>query len=808
MIANATPVLSTALAGWDSAETLRLLIQVSPAATIVLDHTGQVVLWNPAAARLFGWAPDEVLGQPHPIVPEEKRDEYQALFARVLQGETLTGLEIRRRRRDGHLVDLDASAAPVPDSNGGFRGAMVVFTDQTERKQTERERDRLREQVVANEALLHETGRLARVGGWELDLATLRPRFTEEIYCIHEVTPDFLPTLKEAIHFYAPEARPIIEQAVRQGIADGTPWDLELPFRTATGRPLWVRAIGRAVFRDGKAVKLVGSFQDITERRRAEESLRESELRFRVAFEHAPAGMAVAVNENTLTAATIQQGGGGRNVKVNRALCDFFGCTAEEALTADAVQFVLSRTHPDDLAADVAQFQRVLAGEIDTYHLEKRYLRPSGEVRWGDLSICVARNAAGQIDFVISHVIDITERKRAEDEHRRLEVQMLHVQKLESLGVLAGGIAHDFNNLLTSMLGYTSLALQDLPNDSPARPFLDEVERAASRAADLTQQMLAYSGKGRFVVQKLDLSRLVREMAQLLQTVVSKKAVFQFDCTSSLPPIEADATQLRQVVMNLITNASDALEDQCGLIRMRTGVLHLEQPSLHSPFAGDALPGDYVFLEVTDSGQGMSPEIQARIFDPFFTTKFTGRGLGLAATLGIVRGHRGVIKVVSAPGQGSTFQVLLPRAEMLPVEPAGPARPRDSWHGQGTILVVDDEAGVRAVVGRVLEAAGFRVLAARDGAEGLELFERQRTEVVAMLLDLTMPRKGGLDIFRELRRLQPGLPVFLMSGYSEEEVKTRCAGLEFAGFLEKPFHLDNLVAVIRAGLEGRPSNSP
>jgi hypothetical protein len=244
--------------------------------------------------------------------------------------------------------------------------------------------------------------------------------------------------------------------------------------------------------------------------------------------------------------------------------------------------------------------------------------------------------------------------------------------------------------------------------------------------------MLAYSGKGHFVIQAVDLSRLVHEMVQLLQTVVSRKAVFLFECAAGLPAIEADVAQLRQVVMTLITNASDALEGEAGLIRVRTGVLHLDQPALHSPYATDARPGDYVFLEVADTGLGMSPEVQARIFDPFFTTKFTGRGLGLAAVLGIVRGHRGAIKVSSTPGEGSSFQVLFPRAEAVPAgldlaaHAGGAAPTRQTWRGHGTVLVVDDEEGVRLVVRRTLEAAGFQVVAAADGAEALALFGQRR----------------------------------------------------------------------------------
>lgn len=309
MSADSAQVMPTALSGWDSAEVLRLLIQVSPAATVVLNPAGQVVLWNPAAVRLFGWTSEETLGRPHPIVPEEKRTEYHHLFARVLQGETLTGLEIRRCRRDGTWIDLNASGSPVPDGRGGVLGVMLVFTDETERKRVERERDRLREQLEESEELLRETGQMARVGGWELDLHSLRVRWTPEVYRFHAIDPSYQPTLQEAINFFAPEARPLIEQAVRRGIADGTPWDLELPFPTP-GKLLWLRAIGKAVCRDGKAVKLLGCFQDVTDRRRVEESLCESELRFRVAFEHASAGIAIAVNEHNLASDPFPSKGG------------------------------------------------------------------------------------------------------------------------------------------------------------------------------------------------------------------------------------------------------------------------------------------------------------------------------------------------------------------------------------------------------------------------------------------------------------------------------------------------------------------
>jgi nitrogen-specific signal transduction histidine kinase len=378
-----------------------------------------------------------------------------------------------------------------------------------------------------------------------------------------------------------------------------------------------------------------------------------------------------------------------------------------------------------------------------------------------------------------------------------LEAQMQQSQKLESLGILAGGIAHDFNNLLTAILGHANLALMDLGPESLARDSLIEIEKASCRAAELCRQMIAYAGKGRFTLEPIDLSCLLDELAHLLQVSIPKKVTLRRQLSEGLPAIQADTAQLRQVAMNLVINAAEAIGDAEGTITISTGaVLCGEDYSTGGGLIEPPRPGLHVYLEVADTGCGMDAQTRARIFDPSFTTKFAGRGLGLAAVLGIVRSHRGALNVESEKGRGAKIRVLFPAcaSTVMPAKPGGsPLR----WLGTGTVLLVDDEEPVRIVAGRMLERCGFGVLHARDGREALELFRAHAAEIVCVLLDLAMPRMDGEETFRELRRIQPDVRVVLASGYSDEEVAQRFQSSGLAGLIEKPYRLEALGAKLR-----------
>ena len=379
-------------------------------------------------------------------------------------------------------------------------------------------------------------------------------------------------------------------------------------------------------------------------------------------------------------------------------------------------------------------------------------------------------------------------------------------QKLESLGVLAGGIAHDFNNLLTAILGNTELALDRDQDDPVLRTALQRIEATTQRGSDLARQLLAYAGKAHFAVQPIDLNAILREMGDLLAVSISKKVLVRQDLQPGLPPVEADAAQFQQVVMNLVINASEAIGDQPGTVTLRTRSVSYGKADLSAAFPGQVLePGPYVRMEVEDDGVGMDAETIGRIFDPFFTTKFTGRGLGLSAMLGIVRGHRAGIRVESTPGEGTLFILLFPASESAVAQLVPDPEPSSPM--AGTVLVVDDEGIIRDLARSALEGAGFRVLEARDGLEAVEFFEANRERVDLVLLDMTMPRMGGAEAFRHIRNLAPDTLVLLTSGYTQKDALESLVDLPPDGFLPKPFRIRELVGKVRDILHNRNSKN-
>jgi PAS domain S-box-containing protein len=483
--------------------------------------------------------------------------------------------------------------------------------------------------------------------------------------------------------------------------------------------------------------------------------------------------------------------------EANHSAAHLLGVQPRFLVGKTLVSFVALEDRPR-LRGEIGRWQSEPAAKSIELRLHPR----GGETFDASLTLSVARGGPRDQAFGFRWLVrdisahhQLTQELRNREEVARREAEAseahaYHVQKLESIGVLAGGIAHDFNNLLHVVLGNADLARLHVPGDSPAREHLDEVVRATQRAAELTQQLLAYSGRGALESRQLDLSREVREMATLLRTAISKQATLKWDLSPELPPVTADPTQLRQLVMNLITNASDALGEGSGTITLRTGVVESAE--------SDAEPPDSVFLEVSDTGCGMDTDTLQRIFDPFFSTKFTGRGLGLAAVMGIVESHQGHVRIRTAPSEGTSFRVVLPavagKAEAPPRRLTGAG-----WRGQGTVLVVEDEEGVREVVGRMLERLGFQVITATDGVDALRVLGEHADGVAAVLLDLSMPRMGGPETVQLLRERSPGLPVVLMSGYTEQDMASKIlngAG-GAVGFLQKPFLPEDLSSVLR-----------
>jgi len=529
--------------------------------------------------------------------------------------------------------------------------------------------------------------------------------------------------------------------------------------------------------------RMIVSFVDVSERLDEQRSRVEVEERNRALIENVPLGIVVH--------------SAGRVDFANPYMLRLVGASSpDEAVGQPVMRFV-----PPDSREVVAERLRVLYGKASGGPpIEERFLKLDGTPVDVEVSASSVEYAGRPASLVL--VTDITERKRAEEERRSLEAQVRQAQRLESLGILAGGVAHDFNNLLVSILGRTELARLELPADSPVQAQLEAVDAAARQAADLARQMLAYAGQGRFDVRRLDVNTTLSAMRRLVEASVSHKATLRWELVDGLPPIAADGTQLRQVLLNLVTNASEALEGGHGVIVIRSGAAVLDPASTRSTWTG-LLPaaGDYVFVEVEDTGVGMDAAACARLFDPFYSTKFTGRGLGLAAVLGIVRGHRGTIDVKSEPGVGTRLRVYFPATQGAVDIAPKEARDVQEWRASGTVLVVDDDASVLDVAGVMLRRMGFTVATATDGLEALAHLS-SGAAVDLVLLDLTMPRMDGEQTLVELRRTHADLPVLLSSGYGETDVARRIQSDPATRFVGKPYTYRGLLAAVRGALGG------
>jgi two-component system cell cycle sensor histidine kinase/response regulator CckA len=586
------------------------------------------------------------------------------------------------------------------------------------------------------------------------------------------------------------------------------PYDQLVRYRHRDGSTVWVRCRGIVIRdKDGKPLRMLGAHNDLTALKEAEQQLREHEEE----LEQANATLELRVAERTAELQVSRE----RFELVTKATQDavwdldlvnghlwwsenydlLFGPRPQDS--AESWDWWTSHIDEDEREAVGQSLQDALDDPAcEHWGMDYHLNAPSGKRYFVQDRAHISRDADGKAVRVVGSMRDQTPLEEALEERERIERKVFEAQKLESLGVLSGGIAHDFNNLLTAMLGNVSLAKAELPPGNDLLTYLNGMETAAVRAADLCKQLLAYSGKGRFVVGPLDLNELIEGMVSLLKISISKSAHLRFSLAPRLSAVRADATQLNQVIMNLVINASEAIGESEGTISLVTGLVdadadYLEEIALSTELA----PGRFVYLEVADTGSGMDLETKAKIFDPFFSTKFTGRGLGLAAVQGIIRGHKGALKVYSEPGCGSTFKILLPAHGEVPAKPSKD-EPATQYGSEGLVLIVEDEAVVRGIAEAILSHKGFDTITAIDGQDGVERFAEHRDEVVAVLLDLTMPRMGGVEAFRRMRQLRPDRPVVLMSGYNEQDAVQRFTGKGLAGFLQKPFTASSLAEAI------------
>jgi PAS domain S-box-containing protein len=506
------------------------------------------------------------------------------------------------------------------------------------------------------------------------------------------------------------------------------------------------------------------------------QELHESEARLQGFIHHAPAAIAF-------------KGPDGRFLLVNPRMETLLGRPQAE---------ILGRTIPqlfhEPLGTALDQAEQALAASGGALEQEEQWTHADGHVHDYLSQKFALLDGTGRCWGLGVLSTDITD-------HKEAAVALLQSQKLESMGLLAGGIAHDFNNLLGAILGNLGLAQMEISPMAPARQRLETIESLVVRASDLARQMLAYSGRGKFQLKTVNLNDLVQEMTHLLGISISKRAVIRYALDPDLPSTEADPSQLQQVVMNLVINASDAIAERSGTITINTRSVQLDEERLARDYPGQSIaPGPFVCLEVADNGCGMAPEVMNRIFDPFFTTKFTGRGLGLAAIQGIVRGHRGGIQVHSEPGQGTTFKLVFP-ATSLAAEVQLPREAPGSYRGAGTVLVVDDEESIRAMATGILGHIGFKVIQAEDGLEALKQLRLHEPEICLVLMDLTMPHLDGEETYRAMRQEGFATPVILSSGFNEMEAVNRFMGKGLAGFLQKPYRAADMVKMVRGVLD-------
>lgn len=997
-----------------------------------------IVYVNTAFERDTGYSREELIGKSPWILQGPKTLHAGSEAIRnALINRVSCRVELINYTKRGRECWVEMTITPFFDEGGTVTHFIGFRRDLTQLKQ-------MGAALRRSQEFLEQTGQVARVGGWEIEVETKTLRWTAETYRIHGVALDYEPTVEEAVNFYDPEARDEIKRAVRRCMQDGTPFDLELPFTAADGSKLWVRSQGQAEWADGKVVRVFGAFKDITYEKRvvaardqalgrlqklaarvpgmvyqfrlfpdgrcelpftseavrtiyrltpeqlqsdaslalachhpddrdgviasiresardltpwnheyrvkyddgsvrwllgnavperesdgstlwhgfvtditervrveqarltAEEAFRESEKRFRSCFELPLLGMAITSPEKGW-------------IEINDQLCCYLGYDRETLQTMNWAEL----THPDDLEADVAQFKRLLGGEIDHYTLEKRFICAGGRVMPTELAVGCVRTVDRKVAYCVALIADRTLRHQAQEamlqsekkyrslfdgsrdaillleppawgfasgnaaavqlfgagsveelvsygpwdmsperqpcgelsskkaramiqsalnngshffewvhrrvdgetfaadvlltridqqgkfvlqatvrditSRKRLEEQLRQAQKLEAVGQLAGGVAHDFNNILSAMMMHLSLLQQNPELDLSIRESLDELLAGAERAAGLTRQLLLFSRQSVMGMKALDLNEVVTNLLKMLGRLIGEQVTIHFTRQEGIPRVKADPGMLEQVLMNLSVNARDAMPGG-GIITISLDVF----PAEAATPKGGKRPGQgpFVCISVTDTGCGMDEATRGRIFEPFFTTKEPGKGtgLGLATVHGIIGQHKGWVDVESEPGRGTTFRVYLPATRQDRVEPNS-AQLGSVPRGHQSILVVEDEAGLRTMVSRVLSSIGYRVVEARDGPTALGLWHERDSEIDLLLTDMVMPGgMSGWQLARRLREQKPDLKVILSSGYSAELGGQTGETLPGVVYLPKPYTMQALSEKVRMAL--------
>ncbi|MEX2382567.1 MAG: PAS domain S-box protein [Opitutales bacterium] len=626
-------------------------------------------------------------------------------------------------------------------------------------------------------ALLRIAGKVARLGGWTIEMPDRKLTWSDETCIIHDAPPGYQPTLKEGMDFFPPEHRAEVERHVETCIQEGIPYEFEVPKNTFSGRRIWVRSIGQAV-RDaeGNIIGMQGAFQDITEQRAAAEASRENARRFHE--------MAENIGEVFFSYDPVNN----RLIYANAAFEKIWGRSIEEVY-ANPPSY-LDAVHPDQKSAAKSAFERQLAGEET--NVEFRVVRPDGSFRWVHEHAVPVLDSKGRVERIVGTMRDITDRKS-------FEQQFLRAQRMESIGTLAGGIAHDLNNALAPILMSVGLLKLD-ETDSERLKLLTHIENSAKHGAGLVKQVLSFARGVEGNPVQVNLRDLVGEVYEIIRDTFPKNIELRTTTSADLWSVNADVTQLNQVLVNLCVNARDSMPEGGHLtIKMRNVVLD----KALVPLNPGARPGNHVSIEVEDTGSGIPDEIRERIFDPFFTTKEQGKGtgLGLTTVMSIVKSHNGFVDVQSELGRGTRFTVLLPGEPRNPENPAAAPESagKRSPAAEGNIemlLVVDDEESIRFTAKAALEHFGYRVLSAKNGREAVALYERHGSEIAAVVTDMAMPVMDGPATMRALRKINPQVKLIASSGHTNHETLVEVIGFAPDRFLGKPYTVESLMKVV------------
>lgn len=776
-------VVELQLALKESETRLKLVSQAITSVVIDWDLTTNQFTRVNSPQGLMGYGADEtattVEGVREGIHPDDL-PHFDREFSRWLQGtEPDFHIEVRSKHKDGSHRDLRAQAIVVrePETGRPLRVVASYFDVTPERQalqalQLSEERNRLATEAIQGIVFdwdfktdtVYRSSGVQRLLGYPADEVESTTQWWRS-----KIHPNDVVAFQNDLNEF-------IKDSCNHG-------NLYYRIRHRQGHYLHIHSNFIALRNEaGHAERIVGCIVDLTPRLQAEKAQRTAESNFHRLLHDIPQGLVVLDPDD-------------RVIECNQAFAGLLGCSMDEIMGKHVRDF-----------SDASEWTELLSMTEENYDEDAQHAWDRELTRRDGHHFPIHlqgklipyQHFARRCRFGI--IEDLTERKQAELERHRLEVHLQETQRLESLGVLAGGIAHDFNNLLTVILGNLSLIKQDLPVNSLHHQSLEQSEYASRQAAELCRQMLAYAGRGKLENKPFNLSELIENSRVLLSSAATKHHHLHFHLSNGLPSMAGDPSQIRQVVMNLVQNAAEAIPNPAGTIDVLTGVASIDEVALKQClFVNHYQPGQYLWLEVRDSGQGMDEVTRKRIFEPFFTTKFTGRGLGLAAVAGIVRTHRGMIQCHSVPLTGTFFRIYFPidptAARAVPTTSEDSGIFRVLGANQGTILVVDDEPSVRMVLSRLLAKRGYAVIEAENGNEALEMVARHADALRLILLDLTMPQRDGLSTLQEIRSQKIQTPVVLISGYYSNELIPQLERLQ-AKYISKPFTAQTLLAVI------------